>query len=148
MKHRGTKAWWLAAVVAAAGVMSFAGCGGKSEKERQAAFERAESRKVPQITWEDVAIIDTIEQGDTVIRDFVYYNTGWRPVKIKHALPNRPECSCRIPTKDTDVGARDTVQLRCVFSDFEPRAAVEILVEHNTPQPVPTLVYMGTMLRK
>lgn len=126
--------------------LTWAGCG-KSEQERKALLERAESRKVPQITWEDVAFIDTIQQGDTIIRNFVYYNTGWKPVRIKHAIPNRQECSCRIPQKDTDVGERDTVQLRCVFPDFERRASVEILVEHNTPQPVPTLVFIGTMLR-
>lgn len=131
--------------MAATGLIALVGCG-KSEQDRKALLERAESRKVPQITWEDVAIIDTIKLGDTIIRNFVYYNTGWKPVRIKHALPNRPECTCRIPQKDTDVGARDTVQLRCIFTDKEHRAAVEILVEHNTPQPEPTLVYMGTLI--
>ena len=123
------------------------GCG-PSEAERKAAHERSKARKVAQITWRDVAFIDTIQQGDTVVRDFVFYNTGWKPVVIKHAQANRPECSCRIPQREILIGEQDTVQLRCIFKDFEPRAAVEILVEHNTPQPEPVLVYMGTMLRQ
>ena len=106
----------------------------------------AEERKTPQITWRDIAYIDTIQAGDTIVRDYIFYNTGWKPVVIKHAIPNRPECTCRIPSKEILIGDQDTVQLRCFFKDYEPRATVEIIVEHNTPQPSPVLVFMGTML--
>lgn len=132
---------WVAILVASTGC-------GPTEAEKKASHEKADKRKTPLISWRDVAFIDTIQQGDTVIRDYVFYNTGWKPVKIKHALPNRPECTCRIPDHDVLIGEQDTVQLRCVFKDFEPRASVEIIIEHNTPQPEPTLVYIGNMLEK
>jgi hypothetical protein len=135
----------LAALFVAILMMAI-GCG-PSETEKKAKSDRAEARKTPEITWKDVAFIDTIQQGDTVIRNFVFYNTGWKPVVIKHALPNRPECTCRVPQREVLIGEQDTVQLRCVFKDFESRASVEIIVEHNTPQPEPVLVYMGSMFR-
>ena len=128
-------------------VLFAVGCG-PSEAERKVKSDKAEARKTPEITWKDVAFIDTIQQGDTVVRNFVFYNTGWKPVVIKHALPNRPECTCRIPQREVLIGEQDTIQLRCVFPDFESRASVEIIIEHNTPQPEPKLVYMGNMLEK
>ena len=32
-----------------------------------------------------------VKVGDTIVRDFVFYSTGWKPVRIKHAIPNRPD---------------------------------------------------------
>lgn len=123
------------------------GCGPSAE-EQKAKSDKAEARKVPQIAWRDVSFIDTIEQGDTVVRHYVFYNTGWKPVRVKHAIPNRPECTCEVPQRDIPIGETDSVKLTCIFKDFEPQASVEIIVEHNTPQPEPTLVYMGRMFRK
>lgn len=137
----------MGAILVATTMVMVVGCGPSAE-ETKAKHAKADARKVAQITWRDIAFIDTIQQGDTVVRNFVFYNTGWKPAVIKHALPNRPECTCRIPSREVPIGEQDTVQLRCIFTDFEPRASVEIIIEHNTPQPEPILVYMGTMLRE
>lgn len=134
-------------VMGAVGVAILVGCG-PSEAERKAQQEKADARKTPQITWRDIAFIDTIQAGDTIVRDYIFYSTGWKPVKIKHAIASRPECACQIPAREVPIGEQDTVRLRCAFKDFERRASVEIIVEHNTPQPDAMLIYMGDMLEK
>lgn len=101
--------------------------------------------KVAQISWRDLSYIDTVGVGDTVVRDYVFYNTGWKPVVVKHAIPNRPECTCRVPSREVPIGEQDTIRLTCVFAQPEERAGVEIIVEHNTPQPFPTLLFIGTI---
>jgi hypothetical protein len=138
------KSLWLLMVAVMA--VAMAGCG-PSEPEKKEEQNKADARKVAQITWKDVNFIDTVTLGDTIERNFIFYNTGWKPAVIKHALPNRPECTCSIPTREVPIGEQDTVKLKCIFKDYEPKVAVEIIIEHNTPQPDPMLIYVA-YLRK
>jgi hypothetical protein len=144
MNNSYLRIWWLALALAL--VMGLLRCsdGGKSGQEQQAADARKDKHKVPQITWRDLSYIDTVKVGDTIVRDFVFYNTGWKPVVIKHAIANRDECTCRIPSREVPIGEQDTVRMTCVFKAAE-RVGMEILVEHNTPQPTPMLVYIATV---
>lgn len=123
------------------------GDGGKAERDRAAAEQRKAERDVPQITWRDLSYVDTVQVGDTIDHIFVFYNTGYKPVVVKHAIPNRAECTCTVPNHEVPIGAQDTVKMRCVFKEAE-RVGMEIIVEHNTPQPSPTLVYIATVLPK
>ena len=123
-----------------------AGCG-PSAAETKANHERADARKVPQISWRDVNFTDTVQPGDTIVKNFIFHNTGWKPVLIKHALPNRPECTCKVPKHEVLIGEQDTIILTCIFNDFEPKAPIEIIVEHNTPQPEQLLIYVARMFR-
>jgi Protein of unknown function (DUF1573) len=136
--------WWLA--LAAALFMGLVRCGdgGKAEQERKAAEERKAASRVPQITWRDLSYIDTVHVGDTILHDYVFYNTGWKPVVIKHAISNRPECTCQIPTREIPIGEQDTIKMTCLFTEVE-RVGVEIVIEHNTPQQSPILVYVATV---
>jgi hypothetical protein len=141
MKSIHNAVWVMAAAVIA---VAMVGCG-PSEREKKQQQDKADSRKVAQITWKDVNFIDTIQQGDTVQRNFIFYNTGWKPAVVKHAIPSRPECTCAVPTREVPIGEQDTVKLTCIFKDYEPKATVEIIIEHNTPQPEPILIYMAYM---
>ena len=135
--------------MALAMVMGFLRCGdgGKAQREHDAAVKRREEGMVPQITWRDLSYNDTVKVGDTIDHIFVFYNTGYKPVIVKHAIPNRSECTCSVPNHPVEIGAQDTVKMHCVFLEAE-RVGMEILVEHNTPQPTPTLVYIATVLPK
>jgi hypothetical protein len=143
MNRNYLRIWWLALAVAM--LMGFVRCGSAEENQNQKPVDqRDEERRVPQITWKDLSYVDTTKVGDTIVRDFVFYNTGWKPVVIKHAIPNRQECTCRIPDHEVPMGAQDTVRLTCVFTEPE-RVGMQILIEHNTPQPTPTLIYITTV---
>jgi hypothetical protein len=115
---------------------------GDSSKSEPSTTNKAQP-KGPEITWRDLSYVDTVAIGDTIDRNFVFYNTGYEPVVIKHAIPNRSDCTCQIPKGPVPVGEQDTVKLRCIFADKEDKAGVEIIVEHNTPQPFPTLLLIA-----
>lgn len=123
----------------------FASCE-PSVKEQKRLDDKIDNHKVAQITWRDLSHIDTVKAGDTIIRDYIFYNSGWKPVRIKHAIPSLPaECSCRIPQREVLIGEQDTVRLTCVFPEPVERTAVEVIVEHNTPQAEMTLIYITTV---
>ena len=116
-----------------------------SVKEKKRIDEKVDNHKRAQITWRDLSYIDTVKAGDTIIRDYIFYNSGWRPVQVLHAIPSRPECTCRVPGRDVLIGEQDTVRLTCIFPEPEPRASVQVIIEHNTPQPEMTLLYITTV---
>jgi hypothetical protein len=138
--------WWLALALALFMGLVRCGDGGKAEQEHKAAEERRLAMQVPQITWRDLSFQDTVQVGDTVVRNYRFYNTGWKPLVIKHAIPNRPECTCQVPSREIPVGEEDTVRVTCVFTEPE-RVGMEIIIEHNTPQPSPILVYIANVLK-
>jgi hypothetical protein len=121
------------------------GCG-SSATDRKALEERAEARKVPNIAWKDVNFRDTVRMVDTIHRDFIFYSTGWKPVLIKHAIPDHPDCTCQVPQREVPIGEQDTVKLTCIFKDHQPRALVNIIIEHNTPQAEQLLIFVAHML--
>jgi len=135
------RVWWLALALAV--VMGLLRCG-DGGKAKQDARERKEAGNTPIITWRDLSYNDTVKVGDTIVRDFVFYNTGWKPLLVKHAIPTRNECTCRVPDHEVLINEKDTVRMTCVFTDVE-RVGMEILVEHNSPQPSTMLVYIATV---
>lgn len=135
----------LGLLIAAIVVLGSCGNSEQAEKKKQ---EKVDRFKVAQITWRDLSYIDTVKVGDTIIRDFVFYNTGWKPVRVNHAIPNRKECSCRVPSHDVEIGEQDTVRMTCIFTEPEQKVGVEVIVEHNTPQPSPTLLYITKVEEK
>ena len=106
---------------------------GPSEAEKKAERDKADAHKVAQIAWRDLAYVDTMYVGDTVDYEFVFYNTGWKPVQIKEAVPDQAECSCRIPQGEILIGEQDTIKLQCIFTEAM-RLGVNITIEHTTPQ--------------
>jgi hypothetical protein len=138
--------WWLALALAL--FMGLVRCadGDKAAKDKLEAAARRDSANVPQITWRDISFNDTVHVGDTIIRDYVFYNTGWKPLLVKHAIINRPECSCRVPGHEVGIGEQDTVRVTCLFTDPE-RVGMEIVIEHNTPQQSPILVYIANVVK-
>ncbi|MFM2375701.1 MAG: hypothetical protein RLZZ165_798 [Bacteroidota bacterium] len=143
---RSTFKVFLGALVVSAAVIA-AGCG-SSATERKALEERAEARKVPNIAWKDVNFRDTVQVGDTIRRDFIFYSTGWKPVLVKHAIPDHPDCTCQVPQREVPVGEQDTVKLTCIFKDHQPKAPVNIIIEHNTPQAEQLLIFVAHMVEE
>ena len=123
------------------GIFALESCGPSVQQQKEI-DQKVDKHKVAQIKWRDLSHIDTVKVGETVVRDYIFYNTGWKPVQIKHAIPNRPECTCSIPQREVPIGEQDTVRLKCLFTEPEARVGIEIVIEHNTPQNSMTLVYI------
>jgi hypothetical protein len=125
-------------------MVAFSACGEQQPEPKKAGgLSQEDPRRQGRIAWRDLSYIDTIKVGDTVRHDFVFYNTGWKPVQVKHAIPNRDECSCQVPARQVPIGEQDTVKMTCVFPRVEERAGVNIVIEHDTPQDQMLLIYIA-----
>jgi|GEM_PF-2702051 hypothetical protein len=98
------------------------------------------------IAWRDLSHINqTIKVGESHTWNYVFYNTGIEPVRIKQALSSNPDCSCTIPPGEVEVGGQDTVKLTCTFTR-PGRESANITVEHDTEQGFPILILLAEVV--
>lgn len=104
-----------------------------NSQQAQANKEKELAHKVAQIAWKDLSYTDTLTAGDSATYSYVFYNTGWKPVRIKQALSSSSDCVCTGPAQPVPIGEQDTIKVKCHFPD-PGRQGINILVEHDTPQ--------------
>ncbi|HHG85668.1 MAG TPA: DUF1573 domain-containing protein [Bacteroidetes bacterium] len=92
-----------------------------------------QAHKVANIAWKDLAHMDTVQLGDTVTYGYVFFNTGWKPVKLENAKARTGNITFRLPTKETLVGEQDTLWATSIFSTPGQNGHY-FDVTHNTPQ--------------
>jgi hypothetical protein len=87
-------------------VMSLAACNSGNTDEQIA---KKEASKVGNITWKHLSRYDTIPLGDTARMGYVYFNSGWKPVKLIECVSRVPYCDCKVSGRDVPAGGTDTL---------------------------------------
>lgn len=128
--------------------MAFAACGGAAEEEARAkAQAKAEARKVGQIAWKDLSYKDTVAVGEEHTWNYVFYSTGWKPVRIKQVLSTSSDCTCKVPAHPVQIGEQDTVKVICKFPQ-PGYQGITLTVEHDAPQPETILILFATAVEE
>jgi hypothetical protein len=122
--------------------LGLAACGGNAE-EAAKANAKAEARKVGQIAWKDLSYKDTVAVGTEHVWNYVFYSTGWKPVRIKQALSSSSDCTCKVPAQPVPIGEQDTIKVICKFMD-PGYQGITFTVEHDAPQPETMLILFAT----
>jgi hypothetical protein len=125
-----------------------AACGGGADAEARAkAQAKADARKVGQLAWKDLSYKDTVAVDSEHVWNYVFYSTGWKPVRIKQALSDNSDCVCEVPALPVPIGEQDTIKVRCKF----PQAGyqgITVTVEHDAPQPETILILFATAVEE
>lgn len=130
-------------------VLSACGPGSNSYEAQQLKGDQAPSKQkmVKQIAWRDLSYTkDTLLVNEERTWNYVFYNTGFQPVRIKQALSSNSDCTCSVPDHEVAVGEQDTVKLHCKFTR-EGRETSNITVEHDTPQAYPLLILITHVVK-
>lgn len=124
-----------------------AGCSDQHSHDAAAPKPVKKVKPAKMIAWRDLSHIkDTVKVGEERTWNFVFYNTGVEPVRIKQALPGTSDCTCQVPAHDVQVGEQDTVKLTCKFTETG-RQSCNVTVEHDTPQSFPVLVLITEVVK-
>jgi hypothetical protein len=125
-----------------------AACGGGAEAEARAkAKAKSEARKVGQLAWKDLSYKDTVAVDSEHVWTYVFYSTGWKPVRIKQALSTSSDCTCEVPALPVPIGEQDTIKVRCKFPQ-PGYQGITIIVEHDAPQPETVLILFATAVEE
>lgn len=127
---------WIAACTSAA-----------DEKAHADARAKSEARKVGQIAWKDLSYKDTVAVDTELVYNYVFYSTGWKPVRIKQALSTSSDCVCEVPAQPVPIGEQDTIKVKCKFPQ-PGYQGITITVEHDAPQPETILILFATAVEK
>lgn len=104
-----------------------------SDDHQHTPSEKEKAHKVANIAWRDLSHQDTVQLGDTVTYEYVFFNTGWKPVYLKTAEARMGNVTFQLPQGDTPVGEQDTLRVTSVF-DTPGQQSLYFDVTHNTPQ--------------
>jgi hypothetical protein len=125
-----------------------AACSSAADEKAQAdAKAKLEARKVGQISWKDLSYKDTVAVDTELVYNYVFYSTGWKPVRIKQALSTSSDCVCEVPALPVPIGEQDTIKVRCKFPQ-PGYQGITFTVEHDAPQPETILILFATAVEK
>ena len=90
-----------------------AGCGGEEVQDEETK-KKVEDFKVAATTWKNLVVIDTAMVGDSIEGEYIFYNSGWKPVFLTGMEAKAPHyCVCDWREREVKVGEQDTVRVKC-----------------------------------
>lgn len=113
-------------------VLSLAACNGGEAHDHSQHQKDKDEQKVANITWKDLTQKDTIRFGDTSRVPYVFFNTGWKSVRLVQCVSRGPHCECEVPDHDIEPGAQDTVWVTSIPVNND-RFTRYLDITHNNP---------------
>jgi hypothetical protein len=115
-------------------VLTLAACNsGEHDHQDHDHQKEKDEQKVANLSWKDLTKKDTIQLGDTSRVPYVFFNTGWKPVRLLQCVARGPHCECEVPDYDIEPGGTDTVWVTSVPVDNNSFTRY-LDITHNNPK--------------
>lgn len=94
-------------------------CGGDKQQDGEnGGHEHSKKPKIgPNLAFRELSHRDTLNQGDSAVYRYRFYNSGDEDVIIENVYPEVPHCNPVFPKEPIPHGEETFIELRCHFPD-------------------------------